>query len=126
MIIVFSALGVALFPALALKAMRIGGTASLWRTTGLGVGLILLLAIIMATPWAGNALAPSYGYGYTAPRALLLFGFTLGLPLIAAACATHVFAGIRVRVGASAAGVFCAMLAWVVGVWLAARIFYFV
>ena len=124
MVIVFSVLGVALFPALALRAMRIGGTASLWRTTGLGVGLILLLALILATPWAGNALAPSYGYGDTAPRALLLFGLTFGLPLIAAACATHVFGGIRVRWGVYAAGVFCAIVAWAVGVWLAVRIFY--
>lgn len=124
MTIVFSALGVVLFPALALRAMRTGGPASLWRTTGLSVGLILFLALVLATPWAGNALAPRYGYGYTAPRSLLLFGLTLGLPLISAGCATHVFARIRVKSGVYAAGVIAAMLAWVVGVWVAVRILY--
>ena len=124
MIIVVSALGVVLFPALALRAMQTGGPASLWRTTGLGVGLILLLALVSAAPWAGNVLAPTYGYGYTAPRTLLLFGLTFGLPLISAAFATHVFARIRVKLGVYAAGVICAVLAWIFGVLLAARILY--
>jgi len=124
MTLVVSVLGVVLFPALALRAMRTGGPASLWRTTGLGVGVILLLALALAAPWAGNALAPTYGYGYTAPRTLLLFGLTLGLPLISAAFATHVFARTRVRLGVYAAGVICAVLAWIVGVLVAARILY--
>jgi hypothetical protein len=124
MTIMVSVLGVVLFPALTLRAMRTGGPASLWRTTGLGVGLILLLALVLAAPWAGNALAPTYGYEYTAPRTLVLFGLTLGLPLISAAFATHVFARIRVKLGVYAAGVICAVLAWIVGVLVAVRIFY--
>jgi hypothetical protein len=119
-----SVLGVVLFPALALRAMRTGGPASLWRTTGLGVGLILLLALVLAAPWAGNALAPTYGYAYTAPRTLLLFGLTLGFPLISAGVATHVFARIRFQLGVYAAGVICAVLAWIVGVLVAVRILY--
>ncbi len=121
---VLSVLGVVLFPALVLRAMRTGGPAALWRTTGLGVGLILLLALVFAAPWAGNVLAPTYDYAYTAPRTLLLFGLTLGLPLISAGVATHVFARIRFQWGVYAAGVICAVLAWIVGVLVAIRILY--
>src|SRR2546429_8333909 len=82
-----------LFPALALRAWRSGGPGGLWRATGLGVGLILLFATISAGAPAGNVLALTYGYGYTAPRALLLYGLTLGLPLVSVGLVIHALAG---------------------------------
>lgn len=119
----FSVLSVALFPALAVRARR-SGRATLWRTTGLGVGVIVALGLVLAAPWAGNALAPTYGFADTAPRTLLLFGLTVGLPLISAAAAADVCAGMPVRLRAYAVGVVCAALAWVVGVLLAIRLLY--
>lgn len=119
-----SALGVVLFPALALRAMRVGGPASLWRAVGLGLGTILSLAMVLATPWAGNALTSTYGYAYIAPRTLLLFGLTLGLPLVSAGFAMHICARIRLQSGAYAVGVISAALAWIVGVLIAMRMLY--
>ena len=112
-----------LFPALALRAWRSGGPGELWRATGLAVGLSLLFAAISASASAGNVLAPTYGYGYTAPRALLLYGFTLGLPLVSVGLVIHALAGRhRHGPGLYAVGVISATLAWVVGVLIASRI----
>lgn len=120
---VLQAASILLFPALALWAWRSGGPGGLWRATGLGVGLILLFAAITASAPAGNALAPTYGYGYTAPRALLLYGLTLGLPLVSVGLTVHAFAGRhRSGPGLYAVGVISATLAWVIGVMTAYRI----
>jgi hypothetical protein len=117
---------VVLFPALALRAKRTGGSVSLWRLTGISVGLILLLAAVAASAPATNAVGPTYGYGYTAPRVLLLFGLTLGLPLISAGFAVHMFSVcLRSQLGVYAIGVICAEWACVVGVLAAIRILYF-
>lgn len=125
MAIGLSVLAVVLSPALGLRAMRTGGPVSLWRTTGLGVGLILLLALVLATPWAGNALAPIYGYEYTAPRVLLLSGLTLGLPVMSTSIAFYTLAErIGTQIGVYAIGVICAALAWIVGILAAIRILY--
>ncbi len=126
MTIALSALSIVLFPALALGAIRAGGPAALWRTTGAGIGVILLLALVLAAPWAGNVLAPTYGYGYTAPRTLMLFGLTLGLPLLSAGFVTQILARIRFRVVVYAIGVGCTALAWLAGVLLALRVLYIV
>jgi hypothetical protein len=125
MAIAISVLAVLLFPVLALRAMRTGGPASLCRTTGLGVGFILLLALVLATPWAGNALTPTYGYWYTAPRVLLLSGLTLGLPMISTSLAFYMLAErIETQLEVYAIGVICAALAWIVGILAAIRILY--
>ncbi|HKV43275.1 MAG TPA: hypothetical protein VJT32_01155 [bacterium] len=118
---------IALFPAFALWAARTGGPIRLWRTTGLSIGLMLVFAATAASAAAGNALAPTYGYGYTAPRALLLYGLTLGLPMVSAGLVVHALAGrARSRRGLYAVGVICAALTWAVGVvaatWLFAAI----
>ena len=76
-----------LFPAVAVWAWRVSGSARLWLSTGIGLGLIGLLAVFTASATGGNALAPVYGYGYAAPR--------FGLYVV---------------------GVLCAGLAWVVAV----------
>ena len=114
---------VLLFPAVALRVWRASGPARLWAVTGVGLGLILLLAAFVASSSGGNVLAPRYGYGYTAPRSLLLHGLTLGLPLVVTAVAVQALAGrVSSRLGLYAIGVFCAGAAWVVGLLAAMQI----
>ncbi len=122
--IVLSLLCIVLFPALALRAMRRGGVRSLWRASALGVGLILLTGLVAASSWAGNALAPTYGYAYTAPRTLLLFGLTVALPLISAGLAIRAFAHIGFQSLLYAIGVACGLLGWIVGFFASMRILY--
>jgi hypothetical protein len=111
------------FPAVALWAWRVGGSARLWSVTGLGRGLILVLAAFVASPIGGNVLAPQYGYGYTAPRSLILHGLTLGLPLGATAVAVQTLARrVPSRLGLYVIGVFCAGVAWIVGIFATMRI----
>jgi hypothetical protein len=115
---------IALFPALALWATRTGGPIRLWRITGLSVGLILVFGAAVASTAAGNALAATYGYGYTAPRAMLLYALTLGLPIVSSGLVVYALAGCaRSRLGLYAAGVICAVLTWVIGVVVATRLF---
>jgi len=110
------------FPAAALWAWR-GGPARLWSVTGLGLGLIVGLAAFAASPIGGNVLAPTYGYGYTAPRSLVLHGLTLGLPLLATTVAVQSLARrVSSRLGLYVIGVLCAGVAWVVGVLAAIQI----
>jgi hypothetical protein len=119
----FRVASVLLFPAIALWAWRAAGPARLWAVTGIGLGLIILLAAFVASPIGGNALAPTYGYGHTAPRSLLLHGLMLGLPLVAAAGAVQALARrVSSRLALYAIGVFCAGAAWVAGVLAAVRI----
>lgn len=82
------------------------------------------LALIPARPWAGNAIAPTYGYACTAPRALLLFGLTVGFPLISADLAIHIFAHMRLQLLVHVIDVVSALLAWIVGGFVAVRILY--
>jgi hypothetical protein len=125
MALAISVLAVVLFPALALRAIRTGGPVSLWRRTGLAVGLILLLALVLATPWAGNALTPTYGYWYIAPRVLLLSALTLGLPVTSTSLAFYVLAErTENQLAVYAIGVICAAIAWIVGILAAIRILY--
>jgi len=108
-----------LFPAVAVWARRASGLARLWLTTGIGFCLIVLLAAFAASATGGNALAlaPVYGYGYTAPRSLLAHGLTLGLPLLATTIAVQALSGrLSSRFGLYVVGVLCAALAWVAGV----------
>jgi hypothetical protein len=116
---VMQAASILVFPALALRSWRSGGTTALWRATGLGVGLVLFLAAVLASAPAGNALAPTYGYGYTAPRALILFGLTLGLPLVTVSLTVHAWARRPHGFAPYAVGVVSAVLAWIVGVLIA-------
>jgi hypothetical protein len=111
------------FPAVALWAWRNGGSARLWLVTGLGLGLILILAAFVASPMGGNVLATRYGYGYTAPRSLMLHGLTLGFPLGAAAVAVQTLARrMSSRLGLYVIGVLCAGIAWILGILSSLRI----
>jgi len=106
-----------LFPAVAVWAWRASGPARLWLATCTGLCLIVLLAAFAASATGGNALAPVYGYGYTAPRSLLVHGLTLGGPLLATTIAVQAFAG-RLSSGLRlyGVGVLCAAVGWVLGV----------
>jgi hypothetical protein len=120
-ILVLTALDVLLFPALALWAWRAGGAARLWQVTGLGLGLILLFAAVVASAPGGNVLAPVYGYRYTVSRVLGLYGVTLGLPLVAAALVIRIL-GDRwgTRRGLYGVAALGAALMWIGGVLVAA------
>lgn len=82
-----------LFPAVTVGAWRAAGPARLWSITGLGLGLILVLAAFQASAIGGNAIAAQYGYGSTAARTLVFHGLTVGLPLLTAAAAVQVLGG---------------------------------
>ena len=106
-----------LFPAVAVWAWRVAGPARLWLATGTGLCFIALLAAFAASSTGGNALAPTYGYGYTAPRSLLAHGLTLGLPLLATAIAVQALAGrLASPFGLYVVALLCAALAWILGV----------
>jgi hypothetical protein len=102
-----------IFPGLAIWALRRGGRRHLGLVTALALGLVVLFALAAATTRFGNRLAPTHGYGYTAPRALALFALTLGLPLVSAALTVHL---VQQRAwpgwAAYGAGVGAAAVAW--------------
>jgi len=114
-----------LFPALAVWAWRTGSVARLWRVTAVGVGVILLFALFVASSAGGNALASSHGYGYTARGSLLLHGLTLGLPMVAVSLMVKVLATrLSSRVALYTIGVLVAGAAWIAGTVAAVSIFY--
>lgn len=79
--------------------------------TGVGLCVIVVLAAFAASATGGNALAPIYGYAYTAPRSRLAHSLTLGLPLLATAISVQVLAGrLRSRCWLYVIGVLCATL----------------
>jgi hypothetical protein len=77
-----------IFPALAIWASR-RGAARLRLATAISLSLIIFFALVTASARFGNRLAPTYGYGYTAARVVVLFGLTLGLPVLATALTVH-------------------------------------
>jgi hypothetical protein len=77
------------FPALAAWAVRAGGGRRLWLLTVTGLAVLAALALVAASERFGNRLAPQYGYGYTAPRTLLVTALQGGLPMLGAALAIH-------------------------------------
>lgn len=110
------------FPALALSALRKGGRRRLTMLTLAAFGVVTAYSLMAASSRFGNALASSAGYAHTAAMALLLFGLSLGVPLVTTALATLVFAREKLpfwtvyaaTVGASAfgwiAGTLCAIV----------------
>jgi hypothetical protein len=74
-----------LFPALALRGWRTGGSRNLvFAATG-GLAVIAVVALTMASEWFGNRLSSTYGYPHIASRILILYMITLGLPVLTVA-----------------------------------------
>ena len=116
---------VLVFPALAVWAWRAGAGPRLWRLTGIAIGLVLAFAAFAASAAGGNALVETYGYGYTAPRSLLVHAMVLGLPM-ALTAAVVARAGRRIGsvVGLYLIGLVTAVLAWLAGTVLLLLVFY--
>ena len=109
-----------LFPAFGLQALRGGGPRRLRVATLIALAVIAAFAVAASAPWSGNRVSTAYGYADSVPRALLLFGFTLGLPVVGASGAVRLAGGrIRAILWPYAIGVIAAGFGWVAGVVLA-------
>ena len=116
---------VLLFPGLAVWAWGAGGGRVLWRLTGTAIALVLAFAAFAASAAGGNALVATYGYGYTAPRSLLVHALLLGLPLgLTAAVVARAGRRIGSAVGLYLIGLGTAVLAWLAGTVLLLLVFY--
>lgn len=116
---------VLVFPGLAVWAWRAGGARPLWRLTGAAIGLVLVFAAFAASAAGGNALVDTYGYGYTAPRSLLVHALLLGLPMgLAALLVSRAGRRIGAAVGLYLIGLATAVLAWLAGTVLLLLVFY--
>ena len=116
---------VLVFPGLAVWAWRAGGGRRLWRATGVAIGLVLAFAAFAASAAGGNALVNTYGYGYTAPRSLLVHALLLGLPMgLVAAVVSGAGRRIGSAVGLYLIGLATAVLAWLAGTVLLLLVFY--
>ena len=80
------------FPAVALLALRGGGTRRLALTTAIAVAIIVASALALSSSRFGNALAADQRYTSITVRVVALLLLTAGLPVIAAATALGVFA----------------------------------
>jgi len=72
----------AVFPALAVRAWRTGGSRKLGLVTAVGMAIIAVVAVTMGAEVFGNRLSTRYGYANVASRILILYMITLGLPLL--------------------------------------------
>jgi hypothetical protein len=108
------------FPALGLRALRAGGPRRLRAVTAAALGLVAVFALAAAWTPFGNRVSTAYGYADTATRALLLYGLTLGLPVLGASGTIRVLGGRFVAMlWPYAFAVIAAGFGWVAGVVLA-------
>ena len=98
MLLLFFAVVVLVFPALAVWARRQYGGRGLALLTVITVSAIVIGTLVAASEAAGNRLVQTQGYACTAARTLLLGGLSLILPCLASAASVWV-AGRRVRPG---------------------------
>jgi hypothetical protein len=108
------------FPALGLKALRAGGPARLRLATMIALGVVVVFALAAASSPFGNQLVSGYGSADTVPRAVLLYGLTLGLPVLGGAGTIRLLGGrFAALLWPYAAAVIAAGFGWVAGVVLA-------
>jgi hypothetical protein len=114
-----------LFPAVAVVAWRAGGSARLWRATAIAIAVIVVVALYVATPASGNALARTRGYAYTVPASLLLHGLTLCLPVVATGLIVRLMAPrLASALPLYGIGLLVAGLTWIAGIVVAVSIFH--
>jgi len=58
---------------------------ALWGITATAVGVVVALALVLASGWGGNRLVASVGYRKTVIGVLTQFGFVFALPILVAA-----------------------------------------
>ena len=105
------------FPAVGLKALRAGGPSRLRLATIIALGLVGVFAVAAATKPFGARLLSSFGYADTGPGALLLYGLTLGLPVLSGSGVIRVLGGrFTALFWPYAAAVIAAGFGWVAGV----------
>jgi hypothetical protein len=108
------------FPALALRALRSGGPRRLRVATIAALGAIGIFAMAAASAPFGNRLSTPYGYADTASRALIIYGLTLGLPVLGSSGTIRVLGGrFTALLWPYTAAVIAAGFGWVAGVVLA-------
>ena len=108
------------FPALGLMALRAGGPIRLRLATVIALGVVVVFALAAASAPFGNRLVSAYGYADTAPRAVLLYGLTLGLPVLGGSGTVRLLGGrFAALLWPYAAAVIAAGFGWVAGVVLA-------
>jgi hypothetical protein len=110
------------FPAIAIWAARTGGPSRLWLALVIALIIVVVFALASGAAWFGNRLASTYGYGYTGPRALFLFGLTMGLPITTATLTIRKLMGARQPRLQYVASLLVVTLTWIVSVLLAAWI----
>ncbi len=109
------------FPYLALWSVRRGGRSRLALSAGLAMTVVIAVALTVATARFGNRLAALYGYGYTFPRVLVLYGLSFGLPILSATFVAIFTPGKQeIPWGMYLAVQLAAVMSWVVGVVVAA------
>lgn len=77
--------GLLLFPAIAMWALRRAGPRALVRTAAAGAGVVVLFAFAAASERLGNRLVATRGYGPILLQILLLLTLTHLLPIAASA-----------------------------------------
>ena len=104
------------FPALAIWARRRGGS-RLGFATGAAVAVVVAFSVLAASQQFGNRISMSANAGSTVTGVVLLFGFTFGIPVVAASLAVNVLSRDRLPFWAVyAATVGAAAFGWMLGV----------
>jgi hypothetical protein len=73
------------FPWLGAVVWRTSGTRGLSRAVLVVVACVVIAALVLSAPWAGNRLANDLGYGTIVRRALMQFSLTFLAPSLASA-----------------------------------------
>jgi hypothetical protein len=108
------------FPAIGLRALRLGGPVRLRVATVIAIGVIAVFAIVVAVQPPDIRPMWSLGRAETLLQALLLYGLTMGLPVLSGAGVVRLLGGRFASLfWPFAAAVIASGFGWVAGVILA-------